>query len=252
MDDVLDLSLDELLTTTRAVRKRLDFDRPVSRQTIERCLQIGFQAPSGENLQAWGWVAVDDPKIRAQMGDIYRAGVDTFVKESTQAADDIDVKDLVESYDQSQAKDEGPVARMGMEVTDAAGTSKVWESSLHLYHHIQEAPVLVVPLLKARFDTFRLFEAASAWGSVLPAAWNFMLALRSRGLGSTWTTGHLWCDKDMTDLLGLPPTTPRSGFSPSPTQKAPASSPHAAGRCRMSCIGTAGRAESLSCGRGTQ
>lgn len=214
MDDVLDLSIDELLTTTRAVRKRLDFDRPVSRQTIEKCLQIGFQAPSGENLQGWGWVAVDDPAIRAQMGDIYRAGVDTFVKESTQMADEVDVKDLVEGYDQSQAKAEGPVARMGMEVTDAAATSKVWESSLHLYHHIQEAPVLVLPLLKARFDTFRLFEAASAWGSVLPAAWNFMLALRSRGLGSTWTTGHLWCDKDMTDLLGLPPDNTQVGLFP--------------------------------------
>lgn len=196
MDEVLDLSLDELLTTTRAVRKRLDLDRPVDRSVIEKCLEIGFQAPSGENLQAWGWVAVDDPAVRAQMADIYRAGVDVFVKEQAAAAED------------------RPLERMGMKVTDEGATKRVWDSSLYLYEHIQEVPILVVPLLKTRYENLRLFEAASAWGSVMPAAWNFMLALRSRGLGSVWTTGHLWCEKEMTELLGLPANNTQVGMFP--------------------------------------
>jgi nitroreductase len=198
MAEVLDLTLDELLTTTRAVRRRLDLSRPVDRSVIEKCLEIGFQAPTGENLQAWGWIAVDDPGVRAQMADIYRAGVDVFVKE--QAA--------------GQAAMDAPLDRMGMKVTDAAATKRVWDSSLYLYEHIQEVPVLVIPLLKTRFENLRLFEAASAWGSVLPAAWNFMLALRSRGLGSVWTTGHLWCEKEMTKLLGLPADNTQVGMFP--------------------------------------
>ncbi|MEU1548364.1 nitroreductase family protein [Nocardia sp. NPDC005745] len=208
MTEILDLSPDELLTTTRAVRRRLDLNRPVDRSVIEKCLEIGFQAPSGENTQAWGWVAVDDPAVRAQMADIYRAGVNVFVKEEAAAAE-------AAAAEAAAAEDrQGPLDRMGMEITDVEGTQRVWESAMYLADHLQEVPVLVVPLLKTRFENLRLFEAASAWGSVMPAAWNFMLALRARGLGSVWTTAHLWCEKDMTELLGLPADNTQVGLFP--------------------------------------
>lgn len=196
---LLALSPEELLTTTRAVRRRLDLERPVARSVIETCLEIGLQAPSGENTQAWGWVAVDDPAVRTRMADIYRAGVAVFMSEIESAA--------------AEGRD-GPLERMGMRITDPGSNQKVMASADHLYQHLHEVPVLVIPLLRTRFEGLRVFEAASTWGSVMPAAWNFMLALRSRGLGSAWTTGHLWCEKDMAELLGLPENTTQVGMFP--------------------------------------
>lgn len=197
--EVLDFSPDELLTTTRAVRRRLDLTRPVARSMIEKCLEIGLQAPSGENTQAWAWVAVDDPAVKAQVADIYRAGVGVFMKELETAA--------------AEGR-EGPLERMGMTITDPGSNNKIMDSASYLYEHLHEVPVMVIPLLRTRFENLRLFEAASTWGSVMPAAWNFMLALRSRGLGSVWTTGHLWCEEAMADLLDLPANTTQVGLFP--------------------------------------
>lgn len=203
-DQVLDLTLDELLTTTRAVRKRLDLTRPVDRSVIERCLEIGFQAPTGENLQAWGWVAIDDPAMRMKVAEIYRAGHETFMKLEAEA----------QAAKAAAQEAHGPLDRMGMEVTDVEGNARVIASAVYLYEHIHEVPVLVIPMLKARVEGLELFETASTWGSVLPACWNFMLALRARGLGSVWTTAHLWHEKDMTELLELPPNNTQVGLFP--------------------------------------
>ena len=77
---VLPLTIDELLTTTRAVRRRLDLDRPVERSVVEECLRLAFQAPTGSDSQGWSWVFVDDPDVRAKMAQLYRAGFDTHAR----------------------------------------------------------------------------------------------------------------------------------------------------------------------------
>ena len=71
----LGLGADEVLTTTRAVRKRLDLRRPVPRELVVECVRIATQAPSGRNRQRWDFVLIDDPKMRADIADIWRRGL---------------------------------------------------------------------------------------------------------------------------------------------------------------------------------
>lgn len=195
----MDLTPDELLTTTRAVRRRLDLERPVPRAVVEECLEIAFQAPNGENSQPWAWVVVDDPGIRAAMAEVYRAGIGEFSAELNRA--------------HAEGRP-GPLERMGMEVPVGDDTARILGSADHLRRRLQDVPVLAVPMLRTRTEGATLFEAASVWGSVLPAAWSFMLALRSRGLGSAWTTAHLLREKDMSELLGVPDGWTQVGLFP--------------------------------------
>jgi nitroreductase len=170
------LSVDELLTTTRAVRKRLDLERPVERDVVLECLQLAFQAPNGSNGQDWGWVLVDDPALRRELAELYRAGMRDHI-----------------------ARD-----RSG-EATDAAPADPRMSASVqYLAEHLEQVPVLVVPTIARRYGGATTFQQASRWGSVLPAVWSFMLALRSRGLGSAWTTIHLYREREAAELLGIP------------------------------------------------
>ena len=169
----------ELLTTTRTVRKRLDLERPVERQVVEECLRIGFQAPNGSNLQLYDWIIVDDPDVRAAMAEVYRGG-------------------LADQLSQSSARS-GPSP-----YPNSDAQKRISTSVYYLIEHMHEVPVLVVPTLRGRLDEATIFEQASRWGSVLPTVWNFMLALRLRGLGSAWTTLHLYREKEMADLLQIP------------------------------------------------
>lgn len=173
------LTVDEVLTTTRTVRRRLDLVRPVARQVVEECLRIGFQAPNGSNLQLYDWVLVDDPGLRGAMADIYRAGLDDHVSASAR-------EDTPSPY------------------PDTPAQQRISASVRHLVQRLQDVPVLVVPTIAGRMEGAPVFDQASRWGSVLPAVWNFMLALRSRGLGSAWTTIHLHREEEMADLLGIP------------------------------------------------
>jgi nitroreductase len=185
---VLDLTIDELLTTTRAVRRRLDLDRPVPRAVVEECLRIGFQAPTGQNTQDWGWVLVDDPDTRRALADQYRQGL------ADHAARD----------------------RTG-EVTVAGttpGAERISRSVAHLVEHLHRVPVLLVPTIAQRYGYRSAFAAASTWGSILPAVWNVMLALRSRGLGSAWTTLHVYREREVADLLGIPDGQLQVGLFP--------------------------------------
>jgi nitroreductase len=174
----LGLSTDELLSTTRSVRKRLDFARPVPRDLVETCAQLAFQAPNGSNQQGWAWVFVDDPSTRAAMADLYRQGLQDHL-----------------------ARD-----RTGeVEPDRTAPTQKRISTSVaYLLEHMQDVPVLLVPAVARRYGDRSTFQQASKWGSILPAVWSFMLALRSRGLGSAWTTLSLYREKEMGELLGLP------------------------------------------------
>jgi nitroreductase len=180
------LSAEEVLTTTRSVRKRLDFDRPVPRSTVEDCLRMAFQAPSGANSQGWGWVLVDDPKKKARMAELYRAG-------------------MVDHRNRDNVGDAPP----------HRDQPKVTDSVRYLADNIHRVPVLLVPTVEHTYGRGTTFQQASTWGSILPAVWSFMLALRAHGMGSAWTTIHLYREREMAELLGIPyPQTTQAGLFP--------------------------------------
>lgn len=177
----LPLSLDELLTTTRSVRKRLDLTRPVPPEVIRECLEIGVQAPTGGNSQTWSFVVVTDAAKRQALGDIYRRGY-------------ADYRQLTAPLVQRVAQDP---ARQGIQ-------SRVIDSSDYLAEHMHEVPALIIPCIRGRMDGKAAREQAGVWGSILPATWNFMLAARARGLGTVWTTIHLFYEQDAAAVLGIP------------------------------------------------
>jgi nitroreductase len=175
----LGLTADEVLTTTRAVRKRLDLARPVEREVILECLEIALQAPTGSFSQGWSWMFVTDPDKKRAIAEYYRANFDAYRERSRLAA--------------------FPDGDLRAERRDA-----IRSSSDYLRDHFHEVPVLLIPLLEGRLDGLPVFGAASSWGSLLPAVWSFMLALRERGLGSAWTTLHLPNEREVAELLGIP------------------------------------------------
>lgn len=174
----LDLTVDELLTSTRSVRKRLDFDRPVPREVLMECLDLALQAPTGSNAQGWQWLFVEDPAKKKALADIYRANATPYLDLPTPVRGD---------------------ARDGQ--MDA-----VMDSAKYLNVNLEKAPVFLIPCLEGRPDGAPAGMQASYWGSLIPAVWSFMLALRSRGLGSAYTTLHLIGDgeKQAADVLGIP------------------------------------------------
>lgn len=181
----LDLTPDQLLSTTRSVRKRLDFSRPVEPEIIRECLELAMQAPTGGNGQRWRWMVVTDPEKRRAIGDIYRRG---FAAYKTLPINQPEVLERLRAANPDRA----------------ATQDRVIDSSDYLAEHIHEASALVIPCQLGRVDSGNANEQAGYWGSILPAAWSFMLALRSRGLGSAWTTLHLWFEKDAAEVLSIP------------------------------------------------
>ena len=174
---------DELLATTRAVRKRLDLERPVDPQVILDCIALAQQAPTGTNAQSWRWVVVTEPATKAALAELYRGGCLGYLQ-----------KGVVEEDDPQ--------------------TRRVYQSSLQLATTIERVPVLVIPCIERRFDGAPLIVTASSFGSILPAAWSFLLALRSRGLGSVWTTAHLWDEAAAASLLRIPDTVTQVAMFP--------------------------------------
>jgi nitroreductase len=176
---MVDLTPDELLTTTRAVRRRLDPERPVAQELIEECLTIALQAPTGGNRQRWSFVVVTDPERRAALAELYRQGFDHY------RTDGIDGR-----------------GRRGS--TPTPEQARVLRSALHLRDHMQEVPVLLVPCIRPRTDGRPIVEQASAFASVVPAVWSFMLAAPARGLGTVMTTVHLFHEREAAEILGIP------------------------------------------------
>jgi len=181
---LLQLSNDEMLTTTRSVRQRLDFSRPVEPEVIRECLELALQAPTGGNSQGWQFVVVTDPQQRKAFSDVYRKGWALY-REHRMA---------------------GRANLQGAEATPEAMVTlgKILRSAIYLAEHMHEAPVLVVPCIQGRPEGLSATEQAGFWGSILPAAWSFMLAARSRGLGSSWTTVHLYYEQEAAEVLGIP------------------------------------------------
>jgi nitroreductase len=175
----LNLTPDELLTTTRAVRKRLDLIRPVEREVIEECIGIAQQAPNGSNLQKWHFVAVTDDDKRAAFADLYRRGAEDYFAHPPAPSG------------KSDGRREG-------------ATIRLLESASYLVEHIHEVPLHVIPCISGRTDGKPAAAQAGTWASIIPATWSFMLALRARGLGSAYTTFHLRFEKEAARLLGIP------------------------------------------------
>lgn len=173
-------STDALLSTTRAVRKRLDLDRPVPRTVIEECLQLAVQAPTAGNSQTWRWLVIDDADLRSKIAEIYRTTLaPDFFRTSSHAA-----------------------AERG-----EAQTARVYDSADWLSDNLHKVPVFVIPCVEGRpEDGAPPALQAAVWGSIYPAMWSFQLALRSRGLGSTLTTLHLFKEREVAEILGIPDT----------------------------------------------
>jgi nitroreductase len=180
------MDVDTLLTTTRSVRKRLDLERPVPRDVVEECLNIGLQAANGGNHQVWRWLLIDDPLLREGLADIYREGV-RMVRAQLETGEHFEVR-----------------SRAGAMSPKGGERERMLESVQYLADHLERVPVHVIPLVPGRPQAESLYHAAGFWAAIFPGVWNFMLALRSRGLGSAWTTVHLTCEREAADLLGIP------------------------------------------------
>jgi len=180
--DLLPLGPDELLTTTRAVRRRLDLSRPVPRELVEDCIEVAIQAPTGSNLQGWQWVVVDEPEKRRGLADLYGPSFDAYARSGGGGGG-------------VRYEREDPRAQRGASVA---------KSAVYLRQHLHEVPVLVVPCIEGRPPTDGgALAQAGLWGSILPAVWSFMLAARARGLGTAWTTLHLRSEHEAARLLGI-------------------------------------------------
>jgi nitroreductase len=182
----LDLTNDELLSSTRAVRKRLDLSRPVSEETLRECMEIAVQAPTGSNAQGWQFVFVTDPEKKARIGELY-ASVWGMYREMPMAIHHLHKDSGDESLKASQTR----------------STS----SAEYLAEHIGEVPAMLIPCIAGRINP-QSPEATLAlpaiYGSIIPAAWSFMLAARARGLGTAWTTLHIAHEQEIAELLGIP------------------------------------------------
>jgi nitroreductase len=173
-----------LLSTTRSVRKRLDLQRPVEPEVILDCIRLAQQAPTGGNSQTWRWVVVTDADKRAALADLYRdAALDNLRAQAART----DVPDQ---------------------------THRVYDSAVYLAEILEQVPVHVIPCIQGRVDGADNARAAGFYSSILPAAWSFSLALRSRGLGSAWTTAHLAREEQAAELLGIPADVSQTALLP--------------------------------------
>jgi nitroreductase len=176
----LNLTADEVLSTTRAVRKRLDLDRPVPRQLIEECIDLATQAPTGRNRQRWHFIVVTDAPQRKAVADLFRAAV------AVSGGKPVNDRDLRRMYAHPDSM------------------RRITDGFQHLYHNIHLVPAFVIPAVEGRTDRASVLDQSMTWGSILPAVWSFMLAARARGLGTVWTTAQAPLERELAALLNVP------------------------------------------------
>ena len=174
----LNLTDDEVLTTTRAVRRRLDVTRPVSRALIEECLELALQAPNGSNRNTWRWIVVDDRETIRKLADEYKAAMGLLNRGAMPTQLPLD--------------------------SGVPREDKILDSAYALVEKLPHMPAILIPLMPGRPDGQDVVAQASMWGSIVQAVWSFMLALRSRGLGSIWATVTSRREKEIAELLGIP------------------------------------------------
>lgn len=181
-------SVDRVLRSTRSVRRRLDLERPVPPEILEECVDVAFQAPTGANTQTWRFVIVTDAKKRERLGELYRKGSELYLAGKT------------------------GLTRTGVTVAreyaaDDPRTKQadaMVQSAVHLIENVHRVPVHVIPAIEGRFVEEDLFTQASMYGSILQAAWSFMLALRARGVASAWTTFPMLFERETKEVVGMP------------------------------------------------
>ena len=179
---MLDLSIDELLTTTRSVRKRLDLTRPVEVEVIRECLSLALQAPRPGSGEHWHFVVVTEPAQRSALAALYRKGASLIgLEQKAERASTVAVNER-----------------------EAAAIARGLDSAQYLVKHLHEVPIHVIPCVQGRSENLPVVEQAGLWGTILPAVWSFMLAARSRGLGTVLTSLHLHFEQEAADALGLP------------------------------------------------
>ena len=164
---------DRLLSTTRAVRTRLDLERPVEPEVLLECVSLSQQAPTGSNTQSWRWVVVTDEDKRVALADLYRKGGGQYLAAAREA------------YQSGQ-------------------TARVYESASWLADNLERVPVHVIPCTGRLPDNSPLWFTAAAMGSIFPAVWSFQLALRARGLGSVITSFHVVHEREAAEILSIP------------------------------------------------
>ena len=177
---------DHLLSTTRAVRRKLDLTRSVEPEVLTKCLELAIQAPSPSNSQQWRWLVVRDQEIKNQLGRLFRDVGTAYLRRSAERL--------------GAAATEGPAARM-------------LASAKYLVDVFEQVPVLVIPCLQGRPQGGNA-GFSGFYGGIFPAVWNLQLALRSRGLGSTLTTFHLQHEQEAAGILGIPYDVSQVGLLP--------------------------------------
>lgn len=192
MSTLLPLDPDQLLSTTRSVRKRLDLVTPVDLDVIRECIGVATQAPTGGNNQGWHWLIVTDPEKKRPIAEWYRDAFKAFYGNADQVL---------------SGRDQADGAYLDT-------TRKVIDSADYLADHIGEVPVWVIACIEGRTDNTPAVIQASQWGSLLPAVWSFQLAARARGLASCYTTLHLVKEKETAELLGIPDNVMQGALIP--------------------------------------
>ncbi|MFD8558008.1 nitroreductase family protein [Streptosporangium canum] len=176
----LELTPDELLSTTRAVRRRLDLTRPVPRRLIEECVDLATQAPTGRNRQRWHFLVVTDGAQRRAVADLFRRAV------AVGGGKPPNKRDLRRMYAHPDSME------------------RIADGFQHLYDNIHRVPAFVIPAVEGRTDRASVLDQSMTWGSILPAVWSFMLAARARGLGTVWTTAQGPLERELATVLGVP------------------------------------------------
>ncbi len=174
-------TVDHLLTTTRSVRKRLDLERAVPVELIEECIELAIQAPTGSNSQNWHFLVVTDADKKREISGYYKPPLREYLNS---------IEGAEPRYPEGDPR--GPQER------------RVYDSAWYLAEHLHEVPVHLIGCVEGRVEQAGPLAQASLYGSILPALWSLMLALRSRGLGSAWTTLHLSAEAQVAKLLGIP------------------------------------------------
>ncbi|GJM42497.1 MAG: putative oxidoreductase [Ardenticatenaceae bacterium] len=185
------VSTDKLLTTTRSVRRRLNLDRPVPPEIIEECLEIAIQAPTGSNSQGWHFMVVSDAHKIAQIGELYKQSFFIYARSNE------------EQIESQGSRDHDPEQR-----------NRVVKSAVYLAQNMHKVPVMVIPCIEGRVEKLGSMAQAGLYGSILPATWSFMFALRARGLGAAWTTLHLRYEKEIAKILGIPKQITQAALLP--------------------------------------
>lgn len=179
------VSPDELLTTTRTVRKRLDLERPVDLEIVRECLQIALQAPTASNSQPWHFVVVENAEQRALLGALYKKAF-AFYRTLPMSAH---------------------AAARASQGEHKAQMERIADSADYLAEHMHRVPLLVIPCFEGRVDSmpppFAQVAHASAYASIFPAVWSLILAGRTRGLGMALTTVHLVHEREAAEILGI-------------------------------------------------